>query len=76
MPKEKPKPKQLAVVDPSDDNNGKLKLFGGSQNDAFNEIVASQTFQTLSTHSVAKDRQFEATAAAMMGIAPRDELER
>ena len=55
-----------------------LKALGGSQSDAWNNILANQAMQSLClTHSNEDDRdkQFKATAAALIGIAPKDEIE-
>src|SRR5215212_2483220 len=77
MTKAKPQPKQVVAIDPAA-WEGKLKLLGGSKNDAFNDMVANQAARALWTaHSdeVAKHEQHQAVVAAMIGIAPRDELE-
>lgn len=57
---------------------GKLKTIAGSRSDDFNTILINQACQSLWTaHSDEKttERQLQATLAAMMGIAPRDEIE-
>ncbi len=57
---------------------GKLKAVGGSRSDDFNNILINQACRSLWTaHSdeTGVERQFQATLAAMMGIAPRDEVE-
>jgi hypothetical protein len=57
---------------------GKLKAIGGSKNDDWNSILASQTLSTLwLAHSKdeTRDRQRSATLAALVGIGPKDELE-
>ncbi len=57
---------------------GKLKAVGGSRSDDFNNILISQTLQTLwvkNSDDTTRDRQLQAALAGLMGIAPRDELE-
>jgi hypothetical protein len=57
---------------------GKLKLIGGSTSDDWNNVLANQTIQTLWVkHSDEEtlDQQLAATSAALVGIAPGDELE-
>lgn len=57
---------------------GELKDIGGSRSDDWNLILANQAISALWVkHSdrEARDRQYEATAAGLMGIGPRDELE-
>jgi hypothetical protein len=78
-PKRAKKPKPLTIVanDP-DDLKGRLKNIGGSRSDHFNNILANQTIQSLWVeHSDPEKRQAQCTAtvAALVGIAPRDELE-
>jgi hypothetical protein len=57
---------------------GKLKVIGGSKNDDWNSIVANQAVSALwlknSDIEEAK-KQRSATVAALLGIAPRDEIE-
>jgi len=57
---------------------GKLKVIGGSQNDDWNNILANQAVSALwlknSDIDEAKKQRF-ATVAALLGIAPRDEIE-
>ncbi len=79
MAKTKPKaePKSISAFDPAN-GEGKLRRIGGSGSDDFNQILADQAFKSVWTaHSdeATKDQQFQATIAAMMGIAPRDEVE-
>jgi hypothetical protein len=77
MQKKRSKPKQVAEIDPAIAKDS-LKLFGGSESEDFNIIVFDQARCSLWTkHSddTMTEHQFQATAAAMMGIAPRDELE-
>jgi hypothetical protein len=55
-----------------------LKQLGGSQSDDWNNILTNQTLNTLwlgHSSNEAKDRQFSATAAALVGIGPQDEIE-
>jgi hypothetical protein len=57
---------------------GKLKAVGGSMSDGWNNILANQTAGTLWLgHSDAeeKTRKRHAVVSALIGIAPRDELE-
>lgn len=57
---------------------GKLKLIGGSMSDDWNNILANQTVNTLwLKHSDVEEmrRQRHAAVDAMIGIAPKDELE-
>ncbi len=79
MAKTKPKaePKSISAFDPAH-GEGKLRRIGGSGSDDFNQILADQAFKSVwKAHSdeATKDQQFQATLAAMMGIAPRDEIE-
>ena len=54
-----------------------LKHVGGSKSDDWNQTLANQAMQAVWTHSSpeARDRQLSATIAALVGIAPKDELE-
>ena len=73
----KAKPKVTNVTHPSQERP-QLKALGGSQSDAWNNILANQTMQSLwLAHSNEDDRdtQIKATAAALIGIAPKDEIE-
>jgi hypothetical protein len=66
------------VANDPDDLKGTLKLFGGSQSDHWNNVLANQTVQTLWTkHSdqETRDRHYGAALAALVGIGPKDELE-
>jgi hypothetical protein len=61
-----------------DGQKGTLKEFGGSRFDDWNDILTSQTVQTLwLKHSgpETQDKQFSAALAALIGIGPKDELE-
>jgi hypothetical protein len=72
------KPSTVIANDP-DDLKGTLKNIGGSRSDHWNNILANQTVQALwLKHSdpAAKDKQYSATVAALVGIGPKDELER
>jgi len=66
------------LADDPDDHKGRLKSIGGSQSDHFNNILANQASQALWLKNSSPDergRQMSATVAAMIGIAPKDELE-
>ena len=66
------------VADDPDDKKGRLKNLGGSKFDDWNNILANQAMQTLwmkNSSSEDRDKQLSATIAALMGIAPKDELE-
>ena len=54
-----------------------LKCIGGSQSDEWNNVLANQTVTALrlANSSEETDQQRSATVAALVGIAPRDELE-
>jgi hypothetical protein len=58
---------------------GRLKVIGGSMSDDWNNILANQTIRTLwfFENSDAEEirRQRHAAVDALVGIAPRDELE-
>jgi hypothetical protein len=71
------KPPTVVANDP-EDLKGMLKNVGGSRSDHWNNILANQTVQALwLEHSdpETRDKQFKATVAALIGIAPKDELE-
>ncbi len=66
------------VSDEPDDLAGTMKRIGGSQSDHWNDILANQAIKTLwlaYSDDETKNRQYNATVAALVGIAPRDELE-
>jgi hypothetical protein len=68
---------QIQIHDPSK-LKGNLKIIGGSQADDWNNFVANQTIRTLWTqHSTAEQALTDRRAAvdALIGIAPKDELE-
>jgi hypothetical protein len=70
-------PKTVVADDP-DDRKGRLKNIGGSQSDHWNNILANQTVQALwlkNSSPEERDKQYSATVAALVGIAPKDELE-
>jgi hypothetical protein len=71
------KPSIIAVNNP-DNLKGALKSISGSQSDNWNNILANQALQTLwlkNSDPDTRDRQNQATVAALIGIGPRDELE-
>jgi hypothetical protein len=71
-------PPKTVVADDPDDRKGRLKNIGGSQSDDWNNILANQTVQALwLKHSdpETRDKQYNATVAALVGIRPKDELE-
>ena len=66
------------VADDPEDRKGQLKSIGGSQSDHWNNTLANQTVQALwvkNSSAEERDKQLSATVAALMGIAPKDELE-
>src|SRR5262245_27864342 len=66
------------VADAPDDREGRLKSIGGSQSDHWNDTLANQAAQALwlkNSTPMERDKQLSATVAALMGIAPKDELE-
>lgn len=70
-------PKTVVVDDP-DDRKGRLKNIGGSQSDHWNNTLANQAVQALwlkNSSPEERDKQLSATVAALIGIAPKDELE-
>ncbi|MGE3064906.1 MAG: hypothetical protein AB7K67_04935 [Hyphomicrobiaceae bacterium] len=70
-------PKTVVADDP-DDRKGRLKNIGGSQSDHWNNILANQAVQALWVKNSSweeRDKQLSATVAALIGIAPKDELE-
>jgi hypothetical protein len=76
-PAKETKPSTVIANDP-EDLKGTLKAIGGSRSDRWNDILANQTLQALwLKHSDpdARDRQYGATVAALVGIGPKDELE-
>ncbi|WP_035678244.1 hypothetical protein [Bradyrhizobium liaoningense] len=70
-------PKTLVANDPGD-RKGRLKDIGGSKSDHWNNILASQALQSLwvkNSSQEDRDKQLNATLAALAGIGPKDELE-
>ncbi|WP_245316536.1 hypothetical protein [Mesorhizobium wenxiniae] len=66
------------VADDPEDRKGRLKDIGGSKSDQWNNTLANQAMQALWTKNSdanTRDKQLGATIAALMGIAPKDELE-
>ncbi|MFZ4684607.1 MAG: hypothetical protein ACOYMK_03230, partial [Hyphomonadaceae bacterium] len=66
------------VADDPDDRKGRLKNIGGSQSDHWNNTLANQAVQALwvkNSSAEEREKQLSATVAALMGIAPKDELE-
>ncbi len=66
------------VADDPADRTGRLKAIGGSVSDAFNNVLANAAMGTLwvkNSGPEERDRQLSAMAAALVGIAPQDELE-
>jgi hypothetical protein len=80
MTKEKP-PKRndrTVLVDDPEDSKGVLKTIGGSQSDHWNNLLANQATQALwmkFSDPETRDKQYKATVATLVGIAPKDELE-
>jgi hypothetical protein len=69
-------PTTVVANDP-DDRKGRLKNIGGSQSDHWNNILAYQAVQALwlkNSSPEERDKQLNATVAALIGIAPKDEL--
>jgi hypothetical protein len=70
-------PTTVVANDP-DDREGALKTIGGSQSDNWNNTLANQAVQALwvkNSDTKTRDKQLSATVAALVGIAPKDELE-
>jgi hypothetical protein len=66
------------VADDADDRKGRLKNIGGSKSDHWNNTLANQAVQALwvkNSSAEERDKQLSATVAALVGIAPKDELE-
>jgi hypothetical protein len=69
---------EVLQVPPPEARHGKLRKLGGSTDDNFNNVLASQVSQALWLANSDKDeceRQLQAAISAMMGMQPRDELE-
>jgi hypothetical protein len=72
------KPKATAVAADDFDRTGKLKNIGGSASDAFNKVLADAALQTLwlnNSNPEETNQQLSAMLAALIGIAPQDEIE-
>ena len=70
------KAKSLVAEEP-DELKGTMKPIGGSRSDHWNHILGNQALKTLWTaqsDEKTRNRQINATVAALAGIAPRDEL--
>jgi hypothetical protein len=70
-------PTTVVAHDP-EDRKGTLKSIGGSQSDHWNNTLANQAVQALwvkNSEAAERDRQMNATVAALVGIGPKDELE-
>jgi hypothetical protein len=66
------------VVHKPDEWKGELKSIGGSKSDEWNNLLANQAVQALwlkNSDAGTRDKQMSATIAALIGIAPKDELE-
>ena len=66
------------VTDDPSDQKGALKAIGGSLSDNWNNVLANQAVHALwlgHSDQEARERQYNATVAALIGIGPRDELE-
>jgi hypothetical protein len=66
-----------AVTNDSQNRKGRLKRLGGSQSVHWNNVLANQTINALwlAKDAEARNRQYIATAAALIGIGPKDEVE-
>jgi hypothetical protein len=66
------------IANDPEDRKGRLRSLGGSQSDNWNSTLANQAAQTLwvaHSEQETKYRQYSATAAALIGIGPKDETE-
>ena len=73
-----PKKVTTVIANDPEDRKGMLKAIGGSRSDYWNNMLANQAVQALwLKHSdpETRDKQYSATVAALIGIAPKDELE-
>jgi hypothetical protein len=71
------KPTTVVANDP-DDRKGALKRIGGSQSDHWNNVLGNQALRSLwINHSdkEARDQQYGAAIAGLIGIGPKDEIE-
>jgi hypothetical protein len=74
---QKPAPVVIEAKSPSQEQ-GRLKLLGGSASDAFNATLANQVVRTLWLDYADKaeiDKLRSAAVAVLVGIGPKDELE-
>jgi hypothetical protein len=70
------KPTIIVANDP-DDRKGRLKTIGGSESDHWNNLLVNQVVNGLwlkNSDAEMRERQMSATAAALLGIGPKDEL--
>ena len=66
------------VVDPKKDQDGALKHIGGSRSDNWNHTLGNQTMHALwlkNSDAKTTDQQIAGNVGALVGIAPKDELE-
>jgi hypothetical protein len=66
------------VINVADDQKGQMKNIGGSRSDLWNRIIADQVMQALwvkNSRPEEVNKQLTAAVAALVGVAPRDELE-
>jgi len=73
-----PKSSLQVVVDDPRDREGKFRIVGGSKSDVWNNEVLNQVWGSLwlkGADEVETTRRINAATAALVGIAPRDELE-
>jgi hypothetical protein len=66
------------VADDPEDLKGTLKRIGGSQSDHWNNVLGNQALQSLwikHSDKEARDGQYGATIAGLIGIGPKDEIE-
>ena len=66
------------VADDPDDRKGTLKSIGGSQSDHWNNVLGNQALRSLwikHLDNEARDRQYGAAIAGLIGIGPKDEIE-
>ena len=67
----------MRELDPAKAPTGKLQHIGGSKSDDWNNFLTDQTLSTLwlASKDEARNRQYSATLAALIGIAPQGEIE-
>jgi hypothetical protein len=72
----KPSP-ETARLPPSENRTAALKELGGSNSDDFNNALANQVVNALwlATEPEAREKQFHAALAILIGIKPSDEIE-